>query len=324
MQSILSRTLAIAFATCAFSHAQSQPYPAKPIRLIAGFVPGGGSDFIARLVAQKITEPLGRTVIVENRPGAGGAIATEYVARSAADGYTLLLTSAGPNGILPAMLAKTPYDALKDFDAITQVVNMPFLMAVHPSLPVKNIKDLIALARARPGQLNYGSAGHGSTNHLVNVQLGLAANISITHVPYKGVAAAMTDVIAGNIQILSGDLVTILPQAKNGKVRAIAVTSAKRSPLVPDVPTVAESGVPGYDTSGWFGVVAPAGTPRAISERLNTEMVKGINAPDARERLSAMGGDVVGSSIADFTAFMRADHAKWAKVVAAAGLREKP
>lgn len=315
---------AVLFAPTLWSAATlAQPYPTKPIRIVVGFVPGGGSDFIARLVSQKITEPLGRTVIIDNRPGAGGVIATEHVARAPADGYTLLLNSAGPNGILPAVSLKLPYDPRKDFDAITQVVAMPFMIAVHPSLPVKNIKELIALARARPGQLNYGSAGHGSTNHLVNVMLGQAANISLTHVPYKGVAAAMTDVIAGNIQVMSGDLLTIWPQAKNGKVRAIAVTSAKRSPLAQEVPTVAESGVPGYDTTGWFGVVAPAGTPRPITERLNSEMVKGITAPDARERLAAMGGEVVASSITDFTAFMRADHAKWAKVVAAAGLREK-
>lgn len=323
MQSILFRLITVAATSAVATLAPAQTYPTKPVRMIVGFVPGGGSDFIARLVAQKITEPLGRTVIVENRPGAGGAIATEYVARLPADGYTLLLNSAGPNSIIPAMSPRTAYDPLKDFDAITQVVSMPFLIAVHPSLPVKTVKDLIALARARPGQLNYGSAGHGSTNHLVNVMLSLAANVTMTHVPYKGVAAAMTDVIAGNIQIMSGDLVTILPQAKNGKVRALAVTSAKRSALVPDIFTVAESGVPGYDTSGWFGVVTPAGTPRAISERLNAEMVKGIMAADARERLRVMGGDVVASSMADFAAFMRADHAKWAKVVAAAGLREK-
>ena len=310
--------LLTAFATAA----NAQPYPTKPIRIIAGFVAGGGSDFIARIVAQKITEPLGRTVIVENRPGAGGAIATEYVAKQPADGYTLLLTSAGPNGILPAMSATLPYDALKDFDAITQVVSMPFLIAAHPALPVKTIKDLIALARARPGQLNYGSAGHGSTNHLVNVTLSLAANISMTHMPYKGVSAAMTDAIAGQIQILSGDLVTILPQAKTGKLRALAVTSAKRSSLVPAIPTVAESASPGFDTTGWFGMVAPAGTPRAILERLNNEMVKGVSSSDARERLSAMGGDVVANSIAEFSAFLRTDNAKWAKVVAAAGLRD--
>lgn len=306
------------------STGSGQTYPTKPLRLIVGFVPGGGSDFIARLVAQKITEPLGRNVIVENRPGASGAIATEYAARQPADGYTLLINSAGPNSIIPAMSPKIAYDPLKDFDAITQVVSMPFLIAVHPSLPVKNVKDLVALARTRPGQLNYGSAGHGSTNHLVNVMLGLAANISMTHVPYKGVAAAMTDAIAGNIQVMSGDLLTILPQAKTHKLRAIAVTSDKRAPLAPQIPTVAESGVPGYETSGWFGVVVPAGTPRAIAERLNNEVVKGISSAESRERLGALGGDVVASSIAEFSAYMRADHAKWAKVVSAAGLRDKP
>ncbi len=304
--------------------AHAQPFPSKPIRIIVGFVPGGGSDFIARVVSQKITEPLGRTVVVDNRPGAGGVIATEYVARQPADGYTLLLTSAGPNGIAPALSAKISYDPLKDFDAITQVVNMPFMMAVHPSLPVRNVKELVALARARPGQLNFGSAGHGSTNHLVSEMLKLAANINMTHVPYKGVAAAMTDVIAGQIQVMSGDLVTLWPQAKNGKIRAIAVTSAKRSALAPAIPAIAESGIPDFDTSGWFGIVAPASTPRAITERLNTEIVKGISTADARERLSALGGDVVASSIADFAAFLRTDHAKWGKVVAAAGLREKP
>ena len=319
----LLQALFVIASVIAIAPVAAQSYPAKPVRIVAGFVPGGGSDFIARLVAQKITEPLGRTVVVDNRPGAGGAIATEMVARAPADGYTLLLTSAGPNGILPAMSAKIAYDPLKDFDAITQVVSMPFLMAVHPSLPVKSAKELIALARARPGQLNFGSAGHGSTNHLVGEMLKLAAHIDITHVPYKGVAAAMTDAIAGQIQILSGDLVTILPQAKNGKLRAIAITSGKRSPLVPDIRTIAESGMPDFDTSGWFGIVAPTGTPRAITERLNNEMVKGLSTADARERLSVMGGDVVASSIADFTTFMRADHAKWAKVVAAAGLREK-
>ena len=330
MPPILFRVLAMAIPTLATAQSQpastgsGQTYPAKPVRIVVGFVPGGGSDFIARLVSQKITEPLGRAVLIDNRPGAGGVIATEYVARQPADGYTLLLTSAGPNGIVPAMAAKISYDPLKDFDAITQVVNMPFMMAVHPSLPVKNVKELVTLARTRPGQLNYGSAGHGSTNHLVGEILNLAANIKLTHVPYKGVAAAMTDAIAGQIQIMSGDLVTLWPQAKTGKLRAIAVTYGKRSALTPAIPTIAESGVPGFDTSGWFGMVAPTGTPRAITERLHAEIVKGITAADARERLSAMGGDVVASSSADFTAFMRADHAKWARVVTAAGLQENP
>ena len=325
MQSILFRALALFPLLFAASTAGlAQPYPAKQIRIVVGFVPGGGSDFIARLISAKLTESFGRPVIVENRPGAGAAIATELVARAPADGYTLLLGSAGPFGILPALNPKTPYDALKDFDPITLVVIMPFVMTVHPSLPVKNVKDLIALAKAKPGQLNFGSPGHGSTNHLANEMLKVMTKIDITHVPYKGVSAAMTDVIAGQIQILSGDLTTLLPPAKAGRLRAIAVTSGKRSSIAPEIPTIAESGVAGYDTSGWFGMVAPAGTPRAVIERLNTEIVKGITTQESRDRLNTLGGDVVANTPAEFALFIRADHAKWAKLVAATGLREKP
>jgi len=324
MQSKLIHALMLAAGTLAITHANAQQYPAKQVRIVVGFVPGGGSDFIARLVAQKLTESFGRPVIVENRPGAGAAIATELVAKAPADGYTLLLNSAGPMGIVPALSPKTPYDTLKDFDAITLVVIMPFVTTVHPSLPVKNMKELISLARARPGQLNFGSPGHGSTNHLSGEMLKLMAKIDITHVPYRGVAAAMADVMAGQIQILSGDLTTLLPQVKTGRLRAIAVTSAKRSSFAPEIPSYAESGVPGYDTSGWFGIAVPAGTPRAIVERLNSEIVKGITTPDSRERLGTLGGDVIANTSVEFAAFIRADHAKWAKLVAATGLKEKP
>ena len=318
------RIVTLCAATLATSFATAQTYPTKPVRIVVGFVPGGGSDFIARLAAQKLIEALGRPVVVENRPGAGAAIATELVAKSPADGYTLLLASAGPFGIIPAMSAKVPYDALKDFDPITQVVAMPFVTTVHPSLPVKNMKELIALARARPGQLNFGSPGHGSTNHLSGEMLKMMAKVDIVHVPYKGVAAAVTDVVAGQIQILSGDMTTLLPHVQSGKLRAIAVTSIKRSSRVPNIPTIAESGVPGYDASGWFGVVAPANTPRAVIERLNAEIVKGITTQESRERLGALGGDVIASSPAEFAAFIKADHAKWARLVNAVGMKEKP
>jgi tripartite-type tricarboxylate transporter receptor subunit TctC len=312
-------------AASAFAQTPSTgSYPAKQVRIVVGFVPGGGSDFIARLVAQRLTESFGRPVLVENRPGAGGAIATELVAKAPTDGYTLLLASAGPFGILPALSLKTPYDALKDFDPITLVVIMPFVTSVHPSLPVRNIKDLIALARARPGQLNFGSPGLGSTNHLSGEMLKMMAKIDMVHVPYKGVAAALADVMAGQIQILSGDLTTLMPQVKAGRLRAIAVTSSRRSTLTPEIPTIAESGVPGYDASGWFGIVAPAGTPRTVVDRLNSEMVRGITTAESRERLSTLGGNVIDNTTAEFSAFIRADHAKWAKLVAATGLREKP
>jgi tripartite-type tricarboxylate transporter receptor subunit TctC len=324
MQSTLLRAFALMAGIVAATVATAQPYPSKQIRIVVGFVPGGGSDFIARLISAKLTEAFARPVIVENRPGAGAVIATDFVAKAPADGYTLLLGSAGPFGIVPALNPKTPYDSQKDFDPITLVVIMPFVMTVHPSLPVKNVKDLITLAKTKPGQLNFGSPGHGSTNHLANEMLKLMTQIDLTHVPYKGVSAAMTDVIAGQIQILSGDLTTLLPPVKAGRLRAIAVTSAKRSSIAPEIPTIAESGVPGYDTSGWFGMVAPAGTPRAVIERLNTDMVKGITTPESRERLGTLGGDVVANTPAEFAAFIRTDHAKWAKLIAATGLKEKP
>ena len=323
MHAKLFRLLLFTAGILVVANVPAQSYPAKPVRIVVGFVPGGGSDFIARLVSQKLTEAFGRPVIVENRPGAGAAIATELVAKAPADGYTLLLGSAGPFGILPALSPKTPYDAIRDFDPITLVVIMPFVMTVHPSLPVKNIKDLIALARAKPGQLNFGSPGFGSTNHLANEMLKLMTHIDMTHVPYKGVSAAMADVMAGNIQILSGDLTTLLPPVKAGRLRAIAVTSGKRSSIAPEIPTIAESGVPGYDTSGWFGMVAPAGTPRAVIERLNNETVKGITTAESRQRLGTLGGDVVANTPAEFSTFIRNDHAKWAKLIAATGLKDK-
>ncbi len=324
MQSILFRVLAGVAGALIYTHAHAQLYPAKQIRIIVGFVPGGGSDFIARLVSAKLSDVFGRPVLVENRPGASGAIATEWVAKAPADGYALLLGSAGPFSILPALSSKMPYEALKDFDPVTLVVIMPFVTTVHPSLPVKNIKELITLARARPGQLNFGSPGHGSTTHLSGEMLKMMAKIDLVHVPYKGVSAAMADAIAGQIQMLSGDLTTLLPQVKSGRLRALAVTSGKRSTLAPEIPTIAEAGVPGYDASGWFGMVAPAGTPRAVIERLNAEIVKAITTPESRERLGTLGGDVVANTPTEFATFIRADHAKWARLVAATGLRDKP
>lgn len=332
MQFKLFCAVTLSAATCSAVHAQPQPaatsaaltYPAKPVRIIVGFVPGGGTDFIARLVSAKLTESFARPVLVENRPGAGAAIATELVAKSPADGYTLLIASAGPFGILPALSSKIAYDALRDFDPITLIVIMPFVTSVHPSLPVRNIKELIALARAKPGQLNFGSPGHGSTNHLSGEMLKMMAKINMVHVPYKGVAAALADVMAGQIQVLSGDLTTLMPQVKADRLRAIAVTSAKRSTMAPDIPTIAESGVPGYDTSGWFGIVAPTGTPRGVIERLHNEIAKGITTQESRLRLGTLGGDVIANSPAEFATYIANDHAKWAKLVAATGLKDKP
>jgi len=302
----------------------AQNYPTKPVRILVGFIPGGGSDFIARFLAQGLTESFGKTFIVDNRPGAGAAIATDLASKAEPDGYTLLLASAGPMGILPALSEKMNYDPLKDFDPITQVVSMPFVLTVHPMLPAKNMRELILLAKSKPGQLNFGSPGFGTTNHLAGEMLKYLAHINIVHVPYKGVAAAMADVMAGQIQILSGDLTTLIPQVNRQKLRALAVTSAKRSSLAPEIPTIDESGVKGYDTSGWFGMVAPSGTDKKILDQLNQAMVKTLTQSLAKERLKSLGGDVVASSISDFTAFIIRDHAKWAELIKAAHLKQSP
>jgi tripartite-type tricarboxylate transporter receptor subunit TctC len=308
------------------THAQTtstagQTYPTKPIRFVVPFAPGGGSDLVARTVGQKITEALGPQVIVENRTGAAGMIGAEIAAKSPPDGYTLLLGSNGPLAINPGLYSKMPYDAARDFAPVSLVTIMPFVLVTHPALPVKSVKDLVVLARARPNQLNYGSPGNGSTTHLANELLKSMTAIQITHIPYKGVAPAATDLISGQVQMMSGDLSTLLPHVKSGRMRAIAVTSARRSTLVPDLPTVAESGVPGYEASGWFGVLVPAATPQPVIERLNAAIVKGLSASDARDRLGALGGEVAPGTPEQYGALIRRDSAKWSKLIRSIGLK---
>jgi tripartite-type tricarboxylate transporter receptor subunit TctC len=311
--------IAVLALLAAGAHAQS--YPSKQIRFVVPFAPGGGSDLVARTVGQKITEGLGQPVIIDNRPGAAGMIGAEIAAKSPPDGHTLLLGSNGPLAINPGLYPKMPYDAAKDFAPVSLVTVMPFLLVTHPSLPVKSVKDLIAIARARPNQLNYGSPGSGSTTHLANELLKSMTGVQITHVPYKGVAPAATDLISGQVQMMSGDLSTLLPHVRSGRMRALAVTAAKRSGLVPEIPTVAESGVPGYEASGWFGVLVPAATPQPVIERLNTTIVKGLAASDARERLRAFGGEVVPGTPDEYGALIRRDAAKWGKLIKSIGLK---
>lgn len=312
--------VAIAQAVLA-GNASAQTYPSKPIRIVVPFAAGGGVDFTARIVGQKLGTALGQPVVADNRTGASGAIGTEIVAKAPPDGYTLLLGSAGPLAILPGISARLPFDPVASFAPITQVSSMPFVLVVHPSLPVKSVQDLIALARARPGQLNFGSPGSGSTTHLAGELLKALAKIDIVHVPYKGVAPALADLLAGQMQLMSGDLSSVMPQVKAGRLRALAVTGVKRSALAPDLPTIAEAGVPGYEASGWFGVLAPAATPGEIVSRLNAVIVKGIMDADTRERLGALGGDVVGSTPAEFAARLRDDLAKWGQLIKAIGLK---
>ncbi len=299
----------------------AQPYPAKPVRLIVPFAAGGGSDFVARVVAQKFNEAFGQPVVIDNRGGAGGAIGTELAAKAPPDGYTLLLGSAGPLTIQPGLSARLPYDPVRDLAPITMVSSIPYVMVVHPSLPAKSVRELVALARAKPGQLNFGSPGNGTTTHLATELFKVAAKFDAVHVPYKGVAPAVTDLLAGQTQFMSGDLSTLMPQVKAGRLRALAVTGAGRSALAPEVPTVAESGVPGYEAIGWFGILAPGATPREVVARLNAVLVKGITEADARERLAALGGDVVANAPAEFAVRIRDDLAKWSRLIKAIGLK---
>jgi tripartite-type tricarboxylate transporter receptor subunit TctC len=273
------------------------------------------------VAGQKIGVALAQPVLIDNRGGAGGAIGTELAARSPADGYTLLLGSQGPFAILPVISPRLAYDPIRDFAPVTVVCSFPFVLVVNPALPVKSVQELIALAQAKPGQLNFGSPGNGSTTHLANELLKVLAKIDVVHVPYKGVAPAVADVLAGQLQFMSGDLSTLMPQVKAGKLRALAITGAKRSPLVPELPTVAESGLPGYEASGWFGVIAPASTPRETVARLNAVLVAGLTQTDARERLAALGGEVVANTPVEFAARIKEDLAKWRKLVTTIGLK---
>ena len=312
---------AVVLALFVFKSAHAQTYPSKPIRFVVPFAAGGGSDLVARTVAAKLTESLGQSVIVDNRTGAAGSIGADIASKSPPDGHTLLLGSNGPLAINPSLYAKLPYDAARDFAPVSLVTIMPFLLVVHPALPVKSVRELVALAKSKPDELNYGSPGNGSTTHLANELLKSMTGIRITHVPYKGVAPAATDLISGQVQMMSGDLSTLLPHVRSHRMRAIAVTATRRSTLLPDMPTVAESGVPGYNAVGWFGVLVPAGTPRPVVDRLNAAINKGLASSDARERLGALGGEVAGDTPEHFGAHIRGEAAKWGKLIKALGLK---
>ena len=316
----LRRALACALALAAAA-AQAQPsWPARPIRIVVPSAPGGGADITARIIAPKLSEQLGQQVVVENRAGAGTMIGGEVVARAAPDGYTLLM-GISTLAINPAMYRKVPYDALKDFAPISQVVSLPNLLVTHPSLPVKTVKELIAFAGTRPGQINFASAGVGTNPHL-SMELFLSqTGLKMVHVPYKGAGPGIVDTVAGHVSVMTPSIISGLPHVKGGRLRALGVTSAKRAGGAPDIPTIAEAGVPGYEAVQWFGALAPAGTPREIVGRLHGEIVRVLQAAEVRGRLSGDGADPVGSSPEEFAAFLRAETAKWAKVVKDAGIQ---
>jgi len=302
-------------------HAAAQEYPVKPVRLVVPFTPGGTTDILGRLVAQKLSESIGRQVIVDNRPGAGGTIGSDIVAKSPADGYTLIMGHIGTFGVNPTLYPKLPYDAVKDFQPITLFAMITNLLSVNPSLPAKSVKELVALARARPGQLNYGSGGNGSAAHLATEYFKLLSKTDIVHIPYKGTAPAITDLLAGNTSMILTGVPAQLPHIKSGRLRALGVASAKRQPLFPELPTIMEGGVKGYEATQWYGVLAPAGTPRPIVDRLNAALVKALQSADVKERLASEAGEPVGNSPEEFHAFIQKEIARWAPVIRASGAK---
>jgi tripartite-type tricarboxylate transporter receptor subunit TctC len=297
----------------------AQEHPAKPIRLIVPFAPGGPTDIMSRAISERIPSRLGQPLIVDNRAGAGGSIGSEIAAHSAPDGYTMLLGHIGTHAINVSLYARTGYDPVKDFAPITMIATLPLGLWVNASVPANSVKELVALAKAKPAQLNFGSAGSGGPTHMAGEMLKAMAHIDIIHVPYKGNAAALTDLVAGRVQIMFSNLLTAGPHARAGKLRGLAITSARRSPQAPDMPTVAESGVAGYDLTPWYGLLFPAGTPRAIVTQLNREIGAILTAPEMADRFRSQGIDLVTSTPEAFGALIKSEIPKWRKVVKDSG-----
>jgi tripartite-type tricarboxylate transporter receptor subunit TctC len=301
------------------SHAQN--YPARPVRMMVPFQAGGGSDTMGRIVSSKLSERLGQQFVVENRPGAAGSIGADIAARAPADGYTILLGSTSELVQYPNVNPKVPYDPLRDFAPIGPVGTVPMVLVVHPSLPVKNVKDLVALAKGRPGEINYGSAGQGATTHLAVELFTLLSGVKLTHVPYKGSPQAVTDLVAGNVQVGIPTMPAALPFIKSGRVKVLGVTTAKRASNLPDVPTINEAGLKGYEAALWTGILGPAGTPPAIVNRLNSEIAAIVQLKDVQEALARQGAEAQTSTPAEFGQFLKTEYAKWARVVKEARIR---
>jgi tripartite-type tricarboxylate transporter receptor subunit TctC len=304
----------------AIAHANAQSYPTKPVRIIVPFPPGAGADITTRLFAPRLSEALGQSVVVENRAGAAGNIGAEVVARAAPDGYTLL-TAPASIAISQTLYKKLSFDLLRDFQAVSMLASVPFLLVVHPSLPVKNVKDLIALAKARPGQLNYASTGNGSSPHLTAEMLKMQARIDAVHVPYKGTPLAVTDLLTGQVSFMFANALSMLPHVNSGRLHALGVTSAKRNAATPQLPTMAESGLPGFESGTWYALLAPAGTPREVVARLSAEIGKLTQHPDIRKKLVAQGAEALTMTPGETAAYIKSEVAKWGKVVEASGAK---
>jgi len=314
----LRTLLLLALASCAIAHAAD--YPERPVRLVVSYPPGGGTDVTARTIVAKFSEGLGRQVVIDNRGGGGSIIGTDLVAKATPDGYTLLMADT-TFGIIPGLYGKLPYDALKDFQPVSQLTSVPVGLVVHPSLPVNSVKELVALAKAKPGELNFGSGGIGTPVHMAGELLKLAAHIDIVHIPYKGAGPAFTDLLGGHFQIMFPTLQSAVPYIKSGRLRLLALTSEKRSSAFPDTPVMEEAGVPGVVAVAWFGIQAPRGTSKAIIARLHDETLKTLQDPTVRQRFETEGADIVGSTPAQFGKFISAEIAKWTKVVKDGGIK---
>ena len=307
-------------ATGMLNAVAGESYPTNPIRLVIGFPPGGFVDFTARLVAAPLGTALGQQVVVENRGGAGGIVGTEIAARAAPDGYTLTVGSAGTHGVNQSLYPKLPYNVLKDFQPIARLADAPSILAVHPSLPAHSVKELIALARAKPGQINYASAGAGTSTHLAAVLFEHLAHIRMVHVPFKGGGPAIVALLAGEVPVTFGTAASVSPQTKTGRLRALGVTAGKRSAVLPDIPTIAESGLPGYEMLNWLGLFAPGGTPNVVVSRLAAQALKIVRQPEVIARLHAQGAEPSPLATEAFATFVKNEVDKWAKVVAATGM----
>ena len=301
----------------------AEAYPVKPIRLLVGFAPGGANDLVARAVAARLSPRLGQQVVVENRAGAGGNIATELAARAAPDGYTLLLASVASFAMSPALIGKVPFDPINDFAPVTQAVVVTGILSVHPSMPAKSLKQFVAMAKKQPGKINYASPGAGSITHLAAERFWKAADITLNHIPYKGGGPAVADAIAGHVESIFGLVSTQTPHVRSGRLRALAITGARRSAALPEVPTVAESGYPGFEATGWLGFAFPARTPQPVVDRMYKEIVAILNLREVQSQLEDLGLDPEPSDPAKFHALIKSDHVRWDKVVREAGLRQK-
>jgi tripartite-type tricarboxylate transporter receptor subunit TctC len=314
----LGRATVAAIYALLTAGALAQGYPAKPVKVVVPYPPGGPTDIVARVVSQKLAEQTGQQFLVENRAGAGGNIGAEAVARAPADGYTLLVATTA-HAINPSLFKQLGYDLQKDFAPVSQLTGGPLVIVANPSLPAKNVQELIAAAKAQPGKLNYASSGNGQSTHLSAELFSSMAGIKMNHVPYKDSAPALTDVIAGQADLMFDTMLSAMPQVKTGKLRALAVTSSARSPAAPDLPTVAESGLPGYEAIAWNGLLAPAGTPRDVIAKLNAEVKKALDTPEVKERFAAQGFGAAWSPPEKYATFLQSELAKWAKVVKASG-----